>query len=364
MPGRTVALGLFLFSTVGFAASFDCSKATIFAEKQICSDGYLSGMDKVLAEAYKKAMSETVDPQALRASQLEWLQLRDACTVRNCVDKAVSERIGLLRNYSQLERKLANATAPAVRAVPATAPPYTVSGSVESKASALIAPKTQPSLLPDDHELPTTSQATNAQNQKAASKALSPGVSGARLWDGPAWKYLVLGLLCVVGASLVLHHRGKLSIYTNYTDAVVTNVLPLIGAIGYGLIVWLELADALAVAVVVGTCVLLFTYAGFTAFLVNDSPWKITFSIISKLVLVSIFYLIIAVLLASLLSTRYKDETRAQAGARNRRGNRETMAYLGGFATGYSVMTRWLCRDGRFTSVSECLGLRHSSSNA
>lgn len=364
MPGRTIALGLFLFSTIGFAASFDCSKATTYAEKQICSDGYLSGMDKVLAEAYKKAMSETVDPQALRASQLEWLQLRDACTVRKCVDKALSDRVGLLRNYSQLERKLANATAPAVRAVPATAPPYTVSGSVESKASAPIAPKTQPSLAPNDRELQTTSQATNAQNQKAASKAVSPRIPDSRLWDGPAWKYLVLGLLCVVGASLVLHHRGKLSIYTNYTDAVVTNLLPLMGAIGYGLIMWLELPDALAVAVVVGTCVLLVAFAGFTAFLVNDAAWKIAFSIISKLLLVSVFYLIIAVLLASLLSTKYKDETRAQAAARNRRGNRETMAYLGGLATGYSVMTRWLCRDGRFTSVSACLGLSHASSNA
>lgn len=366
MLGRIIFLGFILFSTAASAASFDCTKAASFAEKEICRDGYLSGMDKILADVYKKAMSEAEDKQALKTSQMEWLQTRDACTVQKCVDKAMSERIALLRNYSQNQPRAATVVTLPSATTSASTSQQAVSTSgnqIETPPTTPVAQVPRPSVSPTKPVPTSNSYSKEIPTPVAGKPTTKAQVKALGFWDGPLWKYIAVGLLCVIGASMVLHHKGQLSIYTNYTDAVITNSLPLAAGAAYVLMAWLELPDALTISVVLGLGILWVAFAGFAAFVINDSPWKVVFSLVSKLLLVSLFYVVVAVLIASLVSTKYKDETRAQAAARNRRGNRETVAYLAGFATGYSFMTRWLCRDGRFTSVAECLGIAQVSSD-
>ncbi|MFK3971797.1 lysozyme inhibitor LprI family protein [Pseudomonas sp. NPDC087358] len=364
MLGRFLFLGLLLVSAAVPAASFDCTKATTFAEKEICRDGYLSGMDKILSDEYKKAMNDAEDKPALKASQLEWIQTRDACTVQKCVDRAMSERIALLRNYPQNEPRAA--TVVALPAATASTPQPAVrphSNQIEAAPTTPVAQVPRPSVPPTKPVPTSNSYSKEFTGPSASLPATKAQVKAPGFWDGPLWKYIAIGLLCVTGASMVLHHKGQLSIYTNYTDALITNSLPLAAGAAYGLMAWLELPDALTISVVLGLGIVWVAFSGFTAFVINDSAWKVLISMISKLVLVSLFYVVVAVLIASLVSTKYKDETRAQAAARNKRGNRETVAYLAGFATGYSFMTRWLCRDGRFTSVAECLGIAQLSSD-
>lgn len=363
MLGRIVLLGFLSFSTAGFAASFDCTKATTFAEKEICRDGYLSSMDKILASEYKKAMNSADDKQALQISQRAWLEARDACTIQKCIDKSMSERIAVLTNYPRQLNRAAAVIAPP--AATASAPRYLPSARAdirEPEAASSDQLAQAPRLSSPSSRPVTKSNAYSKELSSQGPQAMKAQGKTSGFWDSPLWKYIALGLLCIVGASMALHHQGQLSIYTNYTDAVITNALPLTAGAAYLVMTWLELPDVLTIAMVVGVSIVWITFSAFSASVINNSAWKVLFALISKLILVSIFYIVAFALIASLVSTKYKDETRAQAAARNRRGNRETVAYLAGFATGYSFMTKWLCRDGRFTSVAECLGMPQASS--
>lgn len=107
MIRNVVALVLVFAAGGSMAASFDCKKAATYAEKSICSDGYLSKVDEVLASAYKKAISITQDPDKLRDLQREWMAERDQCTTQKCLDKSLGERVSYLENYANAEQKVA-----------------------------------------------------------------------------------------------------------------------------------------------------------------------------------------------------------------------------------------------------------------
>jgi uncharacterized protein len=72
-----------LISPAALAAetSFDCSKATHQIEKLVCSDDQLAGLDRTLADDFKKAMGQvsTNDQVDLRMTQAAWIKTRDAC---------------------------------------------------------------------------------------------------------------------------------------------------------------------------------------------------------------------------------------------------------------------------------------------
>lgn len=78
------------------AASFDCQKAGTAIEKQICSDGYLNGLDDVLGSNYKKMMASNIGSGAqenLKSTQLQWLKSRNRCQDRQCLVNAYKVRI-------------------------------------------------------------------------------------------------------------------------------------------------------------------------------------------------------------------------------------------------------------------------------
>jgi len=93
-----------LFSPAGLAAepSFDCSKATHAIEKLICGDGELAGLDRTLAEDFKKAMGQVsgADQAELRASQEKWIESRNACAgnadPKACALESYKTRIAIL----------------------------------------------------------------------------------------------------------------------------------------------------------------------------------------------------------------------------------------------------------------------------
>ncbi|MBN0189630.1 hypothetical protein JTL49_35575, partial [Pseudomonas aeruginosa] len=92
---------------------------------------------------------------------------------------------------------------------------------------------------------------------------------------------------------------------------------------------------------------------------------SISLSLIAKMTLVSVFYAVIGVLVASLfLSTKYKGESQARANARNRREKKETMAMISVLTTAYTFLSAWLCRRQEFISVSECLAFDSTASVA
>ena len=117
MQLRAAASGLLLALLAGqtVAASFDCSKASSFPEKEICRDGYLSGLDDWLARSYKTALEVNPDQyEAVRQSQREWLATRDACTDQKCLDNTIGTRIQALDQYVTAEKgKAASASAQA-----------------------------------------------------------------------------------------------------------------------------------------------------------------------------------------------------------------------------------------------------------
>jgi uncharacterized protein len=59
------------------ATSFDCSKASTFVEKAICSDKQLSGLDGQLAGLYKTARAAAANSATLESEQKAWLSARD-----------------------------------------------------------------------------------------------------------------------------------------------------------------------------------------------------------------------------------------------------------------------------------------------
>jgi uncharacterized protein len=84
-----LVVGFLLLSSIpafGYAASFDCKKATSEAEKVICADPELSHFDDELGKAYKAALGHANEKQKqeIKDEQREWLKRRDASIQPDC----------------------------------------------------------------------------------------------------------------------------------------------------------------------------------------------------------------------------------------------------------------------------------------
>jgi uncharacterized protein len=82
------------------AATFDCDKASTFAEKVVCSDSRLSAMDHELGRLYKAALAGASNSAALKTDQKAWLSSRDRCQDSDCIKKAYADRISALKGSS------------------------------------------------------------------------------------------------------------------------------------------------------------------------------------------------------------------------------------------------------------------------
>lgn len=76
---------------------FDCNLARSSVEKAICSNSQLAAMDRQLNELYQYAFASSSNPEAVRASQVKWIQLeRNTCSSMECLRNAYTSRIGEL----------------------------------------------------------------------------------------------------------------------------------------------------------------------------------------------------------------------------------------------------------------------------
>jgi len=90
---------LFLLAAFqSYAASFPCHKANTWVEKTICSTQQLSHLDELLATAYKKALRNAFNKNALKADQRAWLKIdRAFCENISCIRQAYTLRISELK---------------------------------------------------------------------------------------------------------------------------------------------------------------------------------------------------------------------------------------------------------------------------
>ncbi|RAL82695.1 hypothetical protein CSC34_6314 [Pseudomonas aeruginosa] len=161
------------------------------------------------------------------------------------------------------------------------------------------------------------------------------------------------------------HHQGQTTIYNDYTDAAITNLLPAAGVVLAFLMNWLELPRQLAMVAGLTGFMFALMFAVYASVRTNQGWMSISLSLIAKMTLVSVFYAVIGALVASLfLSTKYKGESQARANARNRREKKETMAMISVLTTAYTFLSAWLCRRQEFISVSECLAFDSTASVA
>ena len=153
------------------------------------------------------------------------------------------------------------------------------------------------------------------------------------------------------------HHVEKCTVYVDYTDAAITNSLPAAGVVGALLLRWLEM-PGLVQAIVFAIGVLLGVgYAVYASVRTNQGALNITLVILTKLTMITVFFVVTGMLIASLFSSsgRRKDESQARAAARQKRERKATMAQITALSIAYTALTAWMCRNPEFTSLSECL---------
>jgi len=99
-----VAGALCIFSTLGFAAGFDCAKANSAVEKLICSDNALSKADEELSNIYSQALASSATPPEFKKEQINWIRAkRDTCRNRECIAEAYKKRIEVLSGPAPVE---------------------------------------------------------------------------------------------------------------------------------------------------------------------------------------------------------------------------------------------------------------------
>jgi len=82
-----------------FHPSFDCTKARSDAERLVCSDSQLSGLDVEMAQLYQKGLGSVADTNAFNGEQLDWLARRDVCVSKQCLVVSYADRIKELERW-------------------------------------------------------------------------------------------------------------------------------------------------------------------------------------------------------------------------------------------------------------------------
>ncbi len=91
-----------LFALNSTAASFDCSKASTYVEKEICRNENISTLDDNLNAQYKSLMNQSDEnaKATLKSSQKKWLSSRNKCGSGECIETAYNTRIAQLSELS------------------------------------------------------------------------------------------------------------------------------------------------------------------------------------------------------------------------------------------------------------------------
>jgi len=370
---RAAALLLAMVASHSMAASFDCTKASNFAEKEICRDGYLSSLDSSLSNNYKAALLKVPDQQDdLRQSQREWLAVRDQCTTQQCLDQAISARFKEIEAFTsaatmkrlelQQQQQLAKSQAEDAdrtrrmqEAHEAREKAYQQQRQQVAQQQATYSqPKPQPAVSAG-----ATYQASSYQTAQQPQGTGNPVAQPDTLWQQIAsvvWKCALIIAILASCWAVKRHRQEQATIYNDYTDAAITNMLPVAGLFIGLTCGWLGMPHQVyQVAVATGVLLAVF-YAIYASVKTNQGGLNIVLTIIAKITLISVFFMVMAFLILSFFGgARRKGESLTQAEARQRREARVARAQIVAASTGYGVLTAWLCRRAEFTSLSECL---------
>jgi len=88
------------------AASFDCAKAGTQVEKLICGDPEISKFDEELSAAYKTALQDKSQADAIKQAQKQWMKERNGCADADCLEISYRSRIDELKPEQSWERFL------------------------------------------------------------------------------------------------------------------------------------------------------------------------------------------------------------------------------------------------------------------
>lgn len=336
------------------AASFDCTRATSFAEQRVCQDFDLSRLDDQLAQHFKAAMEEAADPASLRRAQVQWLrQSRDACTDDACLDQAYRMRL------AELEPP------------PAPAEQHPEPGQGAETAASTEQPVTEAPALPGPAES-IVSQPLPASNSTAATThtpdfAGTPASAAASMQSsnsGGDTKTIrvvtkVLLVLIVLNAvfAIYLHRKGALTIYEDYTDATFTSIGPLVAFVVYLICQFLELEDEISVGAALTVLALFVIFVVKATIQANGLSLRAAVALLAKGAFVAGYYALMAMILAT-RSGRRQGETRRSYDARMRRESREATARAGLLTAGFVALSMLVCRSDEFTPLSRYLALR------
>lgn len=365
---RATALLLALVASNSIAASFDCTKASSFAEKEICRDGYLSGLDTTLSQNYKAALLKAPDRQdALIQSQREWLVTRNQCTTQKCLDIAMEDRLKAIEDFTSAEigRRLELEQQKQVAKSQAED-----ADRARRKHEAFLAEeqayqqRRQAAQQQTVYSQSNTASVSSTYQTPAYQTAQQPSHQFAETREETIWQQIFsvlwkCALIVAVAMScwaVKRHRREEATIYNNYTDATITNLLPITGW-GIGLLCgWLGFPHQVyQVCVVTGVLLAVF-FAIYAAVKINRGGLNILLTIVAKLTFVSVFYVVMGFLILSFFGgARRKGESLTQAEARRRRESKNTRVQIVAVSAGYTFFTAWLCRRSEFTSLSECL---------
>lgn len=84
-------------SSVNYAPSYPCAKASTAVEKTICATPVLGFLDRSLNQHYKQHIADSADIPAIRREQLAWVAERDQCLEDGCLMNTYLDRLYRLR---------------------------------------------------------------------------------------------------------------------------------------------------------------------------------------------------------------------------------------------------------------------------
>ena len=94
-----------LASSLAYATSFDCNKASNFIEKAICDDPQLGKLDEMLSDNYKHVSASNIGESSrknLKSDQRSWLIERNKCVDKRCLLKIYKKRIDEVCDFTVL----------------------------------------------------------------------------------------------------------------------------------------------------------------------------------------------------------------------------------------------------------------------
>lgn len=316
VPGLC-GLALTLSFNQSYATSFDCKKASTFAEMSICTDGALGRLDEQMNSEYVRALDQAGNKAQVRQDQRNWLQRRDNCTTKSCLSTSISERAKALKG-------------PVVQQTQPTSD-FDIKRIEQSMAARAPAPASVTDAAPNVSEVakPASSNG-NAQDDYNGFLVL---------------KIAVFVMVLVLLMCIWLHRRGSMTIYQDYTDALRTSLTPIFGIGAYFVFGnWLEIPRnysfyaACVLAGLMSIQVIVQTYRS------NGISLFFLLSLFAKIALLSLYFLMMAFLLFGAV--------------RNKRAARRRRGWAVGVTTFFVFLSGWMCRNRHFSSIDDYIAGR------